>query len=168
MLPVLWITCAAAVVTAAVRSRRDPAAVELGRRAVALLYLGAGAGVNAFMLLRGDDYAKFADGAYLGFVRHTWRSVVVPHHAAWIGLLIAFELAVGLLALMGGWRTRLAYGAAIAFHVALLSFGWGFYLWSLPMIAATAALLRAELHLAPRVRSATAAAQLDSAEASVP
>jgi hypothetical protein len=144
MLPLLWITCAAAVITAAVRSRHHPAAVRQGRRAVALLYLGAGAGVNAFMLGRGDDYAEFADGAYVGFVRETWRRVVVPDHTAWIGLLIAFEVAVGVLALLGGWHTRLAYGAAIAFHVALLSFGWGFYLWSLPMIAALAALLRAE------------------------
>ena len=155
MLPFVWATCAAAVITAAVRSRRDPAALRFGRRAVALLYLGAGAAVNAFMLLQGDDYARFADGAYLAFVRHTWHSVVVPHHVAWIGLLIAFELAVGVLALQGGRSTQLAYGAAIAFHVALLSFGWGFYLWSLPMIAALATLLRAERRAAPRVRNNT-------------
>jgi len=96
------------------------------------------------MLLRGDDYAEFADGAYIAFVKHTWRSVVVPDRAAWIGLLIAFELAVGILALLGGRRTQLAYGAAIAFHVALLSFGWGFYLWSVPILGALVLLLRAE------------------------
>jgi len=139
-----------AVVTAALRSNRDPAALRLGRRSVALLYLGAGAGVNAFFLLRGDDYAKFADGAYIGFVRHTWHTVVVPHHTAWIGLLITFELAVGVLALMEGRRTQLAYGGAIAFHVALLSFGWGFYAWSLPMLAALTTLLRAERRAAAR------------------
>lgn len=155
MLPVIWVTCAAAVITAAVRSRRDPSALRFGRRAVALLYLGAGAAVNTFMLLGGDDYAKFADGAYVAFVRDTWHSVVVPHHVAWIGMLIAFELTVGVLALLGGWRTQLAYVAAIAFHVALLSFGWGFYLWSLPMIAALATLLRAERRAAPRVRNNT-------------
>ena len=38
-----------------------------------------------------------------------------------------------------GWgrATQVAYLAAIAFHVALLSFGFGFALWSIPMIAAS-------------------------------
>ena len=109
-----------------------------------MLYLGGGAAVNAFFLLRGDDYAKFADGSYLAFVRRTWRTLVVPNHETWISLLIVFEVMVGLLAMRGGRRTQLAYAAAIAFHVALLSFGWGFYLWSVPMIAALSQLLRAE------------------------
>ena len=43
-----------------------------------------------------------------------------------------------------GRRTQLGYVAAIAFHVALLSFGWGFYVWSVPMIGAFSLLLRAE------------------------
>jgi hypothetical protein len=68
----------------------------------------------------------------------------VPNHDVFIALLIAFEAAVGLLALMGGGRTRLAYAAAIAFHVALLSFGWGFYLWSVPMIGSLVTLLLRE------------------------
>jgi hypothetical protein len=140
----IWVTCGAAIVTAAVRSRRHPSALRTGRRWMGLLYLGGGAGINAWFLLRGDDYAKFADGAPLAFVRHTWDTLVVPNHHAWISLLIAFELAVGVLALLGGRRTQLAYAAVIAFHVALLSFGWGFALWSLPMIAATATLLRGE------------------------
>jgi len=135
-------------VTAAVRSRHDVGALRFGRRSVAALYLGAGAAVNAFFLLRGDDYAKFADGAYVRFVRDTWRDVVVPHHHLWIALLIAFELAVGALALLGGRRTHLSYVAAIAFHVALLSFGWGFYLWSVPMVWALSVLLRGELRAA--------------------
>ena len=144
----LWVACAVAVIAAAVRSRRDPGALRFGRRSVAVLYLGAGAAVNAFFLMRGDDYAKFADGSYLPFVRDTWRDVVVPHHEIWIGLLIAFEGALGVLVLLGGRRTQLAYVAAIAFHVALLTFGWGFYLWSFPMVSALGTLLRAELRAA--------------------
>jgi hypothetical protein len=144
MLPVIWVACGVAVVAAAVRSHRHPAALGQGRTAVGVLYLGAGAAVNAFFLLRGDNYAKFADGSYIAFVRETWRSLVVPNHDLFIALLIAFEAAVGLLALMGGRKTQLAYGVAIAFHVALLSFGWGFYLWSVPMIAALTTLLRRE------------------------
>jgi len=44
----------------------------------------------------------------------------------------------------GGRHAQLGYVAAIAFHVTLLSVGWGFYLWSIPMIGAFSLLLRAE------------------------
>jgi len=142
---ILWGVSAVVIIRAAWRSRRHPEALRTARFAFAFLYLVAGAGMNALFLARGDDYAKFADGAYIAFVRHTWHTVVVPHHELWIGLLIAFEAIVGLLALAGGKRLRLAYALAIAMHVGLLSFGWGFYLWALPMIAAYATLLRAEL-----------------------
>ena len=48
MLPVIWVACGLAIVVTAVRSRRHPAALRGGRVAVAVLYLGAGAAVNAF------------------------------------------------------------------------------------------------------------------------
>ena len=141
---VVWVGFAIVIVRAAWRSRRHPEAVRTGRLAFAWLYLAGGALMNLLFLVSGDDYGAFADGSSIAFVRHTWHSLVVPHHAAWIGLLIVFEVVVGLLALAGGRRAQLAYALAIAFHVALLSFGWGFFLWSLPMIAAFAVLLRAE------------------------
>jgi hypothetical protein len=165
LLPLVWVGCAAVIVTAAIRARHHPGALRLGRYGVGVLFVGAGAAVNTFFLLRGDDYARFADGAYVAFVRDTWRSVVVPDHHAWIGLLVAFELAVGVLAVLGGVRTRLAYVAAIGFHVALLSFGWGFYLWSLPMIAALATLLRAER--AASAREQRVAGDLEAEEGAV-
>jgi len=121
---VLWVGCAVVIVRAAIRSRRHPGALHTGRLAVGFLYVFAGAAMNGLFLARGDDYGKFADGSYLAFVRHTWHTLVVPHHTLWIGILIVFETAVGVLAVAGGRRTQLAYVAAIAFHVALLSFGW--------------------------------------------
>lgn len=149
---IIWVGCGTGVLWAAARSRRHPSALKAGRLAMGVLFLGAGAAMNAFFLLRGDDYARFADGAYVAFVRHTWHTLVVPNHNEWIALLIAFEVTVGVLALAGGRRTQTAYVAVIAFHVALLSFGWGFYVWSLPMIAATATLLRGERRAAAAVR----------------
>jgi hypothetical protein len=141
---IAWIGCAVVLAIAAVRSLRHSSALRLGRRTTGVLYLAAGAAMNGWFLLRGDDYGEFADGAYLPFVRHTWETVVVPNHHWWIALLIVFEVALGVLALAGGRRTQAAYGLAIAFHVALLSFGWGFYAWSLPMIACFVVLLRGE------------------------
>ena len=152
MLPVVWAGFAVVIVAAAVRSRsgRHQGARKMGRIGVGGLYLAAGAFVNAMFLVRGDDYDGFADGAYVPFVRDTWQSLVVPNHHLFIWTLVAFEAAVGLLALAGGKRTQLAYGLAIAFHVALLSFGWGFYLWSIPMLAALTQLLVAERRAAPQ------------------
>ena len=141
---IIWIACAGVIVTQAIRCRRHRRALHTARLAFAVLYIVGGAAANTLFLLRGDDYAKFADASAVPFVRHTWHTLVVPNHAAWIMLLILFELAVGLLALLGGRETQFAYVAAIAFHVALLSFGWGFLLWSLPMITSLAVLLSAE------------------------
>ena len=144
MLPVIWVSCAVVIVAAAVRARGSRRAARIGRCAVAVLFLGAGALVNAIFLATGDDYAKFADRAYIRLVGDTWRDFVVPNHHLFISLLIAFETVVGVLMIAGGRRAQLGLVAAIAFHVALLSFGWGFYLWSIPMIAAFSLLLRAE------------------------
>ena len=145
MLQVTWVLLGVVVVWAGVRSRTDLRALRVGRLALGALFLGAGALVNAFFVLRGDDYADFASGSYLPFVRDTWASLVVPNHTLFLGvLLVAFEAAVGVLALLGGRRAVLALIGAIGFHVALLSFGWGFYLWSLPMLAGLVLLLKAQ------------------------
>lgn len=146
MLQVTWVVLGVVVVWAGVRSRADLGALRVGRYALAALYLGAGALVNAVFVLRGDDYADFASGSYLPFVRDTWESLVVPNHHFFIGvLLVGFEAAVGVLALLGGRRAVLALVGAIGFHVALLSFGWGFFLWSVPMLVGLSLLLSAQL-----------------------
>jgi uncharacterized membrane protein YphA (DoxX/SURF4 family) len=144
LLPIAWVTCAVVIVTCALRVGRHPPARRTARQAMAVLYIGAGAAVNALFILRGDDYADFAKGSYIPYVRDTWASLVVPSHEVFIWVLVAFELAVGMLVMLGGQRTQLAYVAAIAFHIALLSFGWGFYVWSVPMLLAMGRLLRAE------------------------
>jgi len=97
MLEFIWVACAAVIISAAVRAKHSTQAARTGRWAVPVLYLAAGAVVNAVLL---------------------------------------------------------EFAAAIAFHVALLSLGWGFYLWSIPMIGALSLLLRAELQtrLAPVAR----------------
>lgn len=143
-MPVVWSVLGLVIFVAAIRAARSPQALRVGRWAVGALYIGAGAGVNAWYLARGDDYGGFADGSQFAFVRETWQSVVAPEQAFFISLLIAFELAVGALVLSGDRRAELGLVAAIGFHVALLSFGWAFALWSVPMLFAFALLLRAQ------------------------
>ena len=145
-MPVIWVACAVVIIGAALRARDSAWATRVGELGVAVLYLVAGALVNTVYLIQGEDYSDFADGSYLPFVRDTWASLVVPHHELFIGLLVAFELAVGLLALAGGRYAELGLLAAAGFHVALLAFGWWFYAWSLPVLAALVLLLRAERH----------------------
>jgi hypothetical protein len=144
MLQIIWVACAVVIITAALRAEHSKRAARTGREAVAVLYLAAGALVNLVFLATGEDYADFADSAYIPSVRNTWRSLVVPNHYLFISLLIGFEAAVGLLVLGGGKRAQVGLAAAIAFHVALLSFGWGFFVWSIPMIGALSLLFRAQ------------------------
>ena len=142
-LPVAWVALGATVVATSLRARRSRRAYDVGVLAVSILFVLAGAGANAYFLLRGDDYSGFADGASTSFVRDTWESLVVPHHHLFIGLLIAFEAAVGLLVLAHGRPRQAALALQVAFTVALVSFGWGFLVWSVPVGFALLKLYRA-------------------------
>jgi hypothetical protein len=145
LLPILWASLGVATIVAAIRSRHGEQAVLAGRVILSALFVGAGALVNLALLLGGEDYADFAEGSFIPFVRETWASLVVPNVGIFIPILIAFETFVGITVLMGRRWTQAALVAAIGFHVALMAFGVGFFIWSVPMIAALATLLRREL-----------------------
>ena len=68
-----------------------------------------------------------------------------------------------MLVLVGGRWTELGLVGTIVFHIALLSFGWGFYLWSVPMLVALTLLLRAQRHLMPPRRSVAYAQRAEAA-----
>jgi len=139
-----WVVLGVTALVCGILAQRRQRALRIGRYALGALFLGAGAAVNAVFLLTGTDYAAFADASYLPFVRTTWRSVVAPNQVLFIGLLVVFEAVAGILVLTGGRRAELGMVAMLGFHVALLSFGWGFYAWSLPMLAAVSLLLAAQ------------------------
>ncbi|GAB1692648.1 hypothetical protein [Krasilnikovia sp. M28-CT-15] len=142
---VFWSVTELVIVVAAVWSWWSRRAMYVGRIAVAILFIAGGALFNTLHLMGGGDYAGFADASYLPFVTDTWRAVVAPHQHVFIPLLVAFEVAVGVLTLTGGRWTRLALVAAIGFHIGLMFFGWSYYPFSIAMIAAFALLLHAEL-----------------------
>ena len=60
-------------------------------------------------------------------------------------LLIAFEAVAGVLVYLGGRPAVAGMTAILGFHVGLMFFGWGFWIWSIPMIVGVALLLRAQL-----------------------
>lgn len=142
--PVLWSACWMTTVICAVLAARHPRAVPVGRIAVGVLMLVGGALFNAVTLLRGDDYAPFADPSPLAWITWTWRAVVPPQHVVLIGVLVVFEAVAGLLVLSGGRRTQLGYVCVIGFHLLLWLFGWFELVYCVIMLPALALLLRAE------------------------
>ena len=104
------------------------------RRFVGGFYLVMG-GINAGIVAADPDtYRTFADGAYWSFVTDTWRDVVMAHPVPWILALAVGEVVLGLLLLRGGAAARAGWIGVIAFHVLLMSFGFGFWLWSVPAL----------------------------------
>jgi hypothetical protein len=142
-----WLVLGGVALVAAVRAGSSARALYVGRVALGVLFIGAGALVNLFYLLTGADYGTFADAAHVAFVRDTWHAVVAPRQAVFIGVLIAFEIAVGVLILSAGRRTELGLAGAIGMHVGLLVFGWVFTIWGAVMLVAFALLLRAQRRL---------------------
>lgn len=140
----IWVGLGVTIAVCAIRAARSSTALRRGCQAVCVLWVAAGAAVNAALVLAGRSYSGFADAAWLDQVRDSWESLVVPHQRLFIGALVAFETIAGLLVLVPGRPRQLALATLIAFNVTLVFFGWGFLLWSAPITAALVALLRAE------------------------
>jgi hypothetical protein len=86
-----------------------------------------------------QQYRHFADGA-LPLVRTAWRDVFIANPSAWGLAVAAGELLIGIAILVGGRWIRLGLVGAIGFHVALMLFGFGFWVWILPMLVLLVAL----------------------------
>jgi hypothetical protein len=141
-LPVMWVTLGVVVVASSLRAPRSRGAYRLGVAAVSALWVVGGAAANTWLLARGGDYSGFADGASTSFVRDTWESLVVPHHTLFIGLLVAYEAIAGALVLVAGRVRQTALLTLIAFNLLLLSFGWAYLVWSVPLVLALALMWR--------------------------
>ena len=140
----VWLTLGAFIVVCALRAKGSERSLRWGCAGVSVLWVAAGAAVNAGFLLTGSTYSGFADAADIAFVRETWESLVVPHHLLFIGLLIVFEAITGVLVLFPGRPRQLALVALIGFNIAVVSFSWYFVFWSAPVVLALGLLFRAE------------------------
>ena len=89
-----------------------------------------------------ETYRHFADDGLFGFVRDGWQDVFMAHPAAFGLLLAAGETVLGILLLRGGRAADVGWAGVIAFHVLLMLFGFGFWLWSLPALVRAGALAR--------------------------
>jgi hypothetical protein len=126
----------------AVDRRRAPG--RRGRLAVGGFFLWTG-GVHVGIVAAGTDfYRHFADHALLAFVRDGWAHVFMAE-PTFFGLgLFAGETLLGALLLTGGTRARVGWVGVIAFHLLLMLFGVGFWVWSVPALAVLVPLARAD------------------------
>lgn len=141
---ILWTACGVVTIGASVVAHRSAKARYVGRIGVGVLFVIGGALLHVINLATGGDYTTFADPAHFDWVTNTWRDVVGPNQVLFIGLLIVFEAAVGVLALSGGRKTQLGYAGVIAFYLALWLFGAIETIWVIVMIPPMLLLLRAE------------------------
>jgi hypothetical protein len=93
------------------------------------------AGINIGLSI-GDPqtYNGFAHAAHFDWVSSAWQSIFMAHPALWAALLGLGEVLVGIALLTGGRWSLLGYAGVIAFHLALLLFGWGVWLWAVPVL----------------------------------
>lgn len=139
-------------------------AIRIATGAVFLWSSGVHVGIVA---ADSELYRNVADGAWLPGIRSAWADVFMAHPVFW-GLMIALgELAIGAALLTGRRWTRYGLTGAAGFHVGLMTLGWGYWLWSLPVLAIllgpgrrrAPALLMDTQNSAPRVLSPTGRAR---------
>lgn len=92
-----------------------------------------------------ETYRGFADGAQLGVVREGWQDVFMANPRVWGLLLMAGELTLGVLLLLGGRLAAVGWGGVIGFHLLLMLFGFGIWAWAVPAIAVLVVLARKDL-----------------------
>jgi hypothetical protein len=114
------------------------------RRFVGGFYLAMG-GVNAGIVFADPQtYQHFADAAYLDFVTEQWNDIVMANPSFWGLLLAAGEILLGTLLLRGGPAARLGWVGVLVFHVLLMMFGPGIWLWCIPVLAVLIPAARAD------------------------
>jgi hypothetical protein len=133
------------------------------RRCVGGFYLVMG-GINAGIVLSDPRaYQHFADGAYLDFVTQRWHDVVMANPSFWGLLLAAGEILLGTLLLHGGPAARIGWVGVLAFHVLLMLFGPGTWLWCIPALAVLVPAARADWPQLADAQAVEGSAQVQSA-----
>ncbi len=122
------------------RGRRHPAGEIVGG-----FYLVMGGVHLGLVSADAQVYRHFADHGLFPFVRDGWREIVMARPALWGLLLMAGELTLGTLLLVGGRAARWGWLGVIAFQALLMLFGFGFWLWSVPALALLVFLARRDL-----------------------
>ncbi|WP_341927955.1 hypothetical protein [Nocardioides psychrotolerans] len=106
-----------------------------GRHVVGAFFLVMGGVHLGIVAADPQFYDGFATGGLFPFVREGWDHVVMARPAVYGLLLMAGEVTLGTALLLGGRTARFGWAGVILFHVLLMLFGWGVWLWSVPALA---------------------------------
>ena len=109
--------------------------LDLARTVVGGFYLSMGGVHLGIVAADPQFYGPFAHGALLPFVRNGWTDLFMAAPVFWGLCMVAGETALGVLLLAGGRAAKLGWAAVIAFHLLLMLFGWGLWIWCLPALA---------------------------------
>ncbi|HEY3560622.1 MAG TPA: hypothetical protein VGL05_24320 [Kribbella sp.] len=92
----------------------------------------AGAAIHVVLALTTPhSYDGFADAAFFSWTTKAWQQIFMAHPTFWAPLLASAELTIAILLVTA---RRIGYTTVIAFHLALMLFGWGFWLWCVPAL----------------------------------
>ena len=115
----------------------------VNHRTVGYFFLFTG-GIHVGLVAADTEYYRdFASGAP-GWVQDAWIQIFMANPTAWGLVLAAAEVTMGLLLLSHGAAVRVGWAAVIAFHVGLMFFGWGIWLWCVPALVVLVIAARAE------------------------
>lgn len=123
------------VVTSVRPGLEETTLTRRGRLVVGGFFLSTGGVHLGIVAASTVFYTHFADHAVFGFVRDGWSDVFMAEPVFWGLCLFLGETLLGVLLLSGGPWARLGWTGVIVFHLLLMLFGIGFWLWSLPALA---------------------------------
>lgn len=113
---------------AAFRTRSDASRpANITRLVVGLIWL-AGAAFNLFVTLRMARPFEWLEESPVPLYRWFFRDVVGPNPEVWTVLLVAGEIALGVLTLARGGWARLGLAGGALFSAVLVSFGTAYTL----------------------------------------
>lgn len=143
VLAIGWVVTGLVILASGLAARRRPRALTVGLGATAFAMAGLGAVGNAVLVATGFDFSAAANASYNATVRDSMGTAGSGVESMVVALLIAVQACAGLLILFGGRWLLVGLGAAIAFQVALLAFGWWYFLTSPLLILGLVLLWRA-------------------------
>jgi len=128
--------------TAQISAESDAQGRHWGGPVIGGFYLSMGGVHLGLVAAETETYRHFADAGLFAFVRDGWQEIFMAQPVVFGLLLMAGETALGILLLVGGRWASVGWAGAIAFHLLLMLFGFGVWLWCIPALAALVALAR--------------------------
>lgn len=115
----------------------------VNRRTVGCFFLFTG-GIHVGIVAADTEFYRDFAAAAPTWVAEAWQEVFMAAPVTW-GLLLALaEVTMGVLLLSHGAAVRVGWAGVIAFHVGLMFFGWGIWLWAVPALVVLVLASRAE------------------------